>query len=429
MATVIVDRVTFGQSAIRYILAVGSDPASDGLAAGLGSKAELEDGSAEWRKTGALDTDWVRVDVLEHEASASAHTPANVGATSASKMVVGAQPGGILDLAGVTSVDITAEAAWNFSNVPGVEGHGEVAGIPVLLEVTSDGTRGAYNTVAGRVTLETLEDEGTYDGVVLSYATLSLVQGVTDPDKPRVIFTIITTPARDTTGPYTLRFFEGNFDSEGDPYTPIALTGWHFFFTLVLAELSEISRDFVIGPFFGIERLAKPLAVASGNAGLLSGTDKAKLDALEESRASITMSGNSTDFALTTLNQWYQVATFDSDAYSAGSFVADQANDRITIGSGFNGVVEVDIHASAGVNATNQDIEIGWSQDGGSTIVTPVLSRRYANASDIGNSSMVSAAPVDASGGDIQITIWARNTTIGGNKLTVQEMSVSARNV
>jgi len=83
MATVIVDRVTFGQSAIRYILAVGSDPASDGLAAGLGSKAELEDGSAEWRKTGALDTDWVRVDVLEHEASASAHTPANVGAATA----------------------------------------------------------------------------------------------------------------------------------------------------------------------------------------------------------------------------------------------------------------------------------------------------------------------------------------------------------
>jgi len=99
MATVIVDRVTFGQSAIRYILAAGSDPASDGLAAGLGSKAELEDGSAEWRKTGAFDTDWVRVDVLEHEASASAHTPAEVGsdpsgtgATAAANAVAGQNP-------------------------------------------------------------------------------------------------------------------------------------------------------------------------------------------------------------------------------------------------------------------------------------------------------------------------------------------------
>jgi hypothetical protein len=139
------------------------------------------------------------------------------------------------------------------------------------------------------------------------------------------------------------------------------------------------------------------------------------------------MTGNSTGLDLTNVNDWYQIVTFATNDYDAGDFTADQANDRITVASGFNGVVEVAIHLCGSINATGQVVEVSWSDDGGSTIKTPKLVRKYSNATDVGASAMTIPATVDASGGAKQITFWARNITTGDDTLTIQEMAVAAR--
>ncbi len=58
-----VHQEAYGQSAEKHI--VDADPSSSGVAAPIGSIANLDTGLGEWLKTGVGDTDWSRTDTIE----------------------------------------------------------------------------------------------------------------------------------------------------------------------------------------------------------------------------------------------------------------------------------------------------------------------------------------------------------------------------
>jgi len=255
------------------ILIVDADP-SGATSALVGAVAYMDDGTASYRNIDGA-TAWSRQDVR--------------GLAVGIKVSGGSQ--GPFVFAGGTTLDVTADPGFDFTTTPGVAGHEDVEGIPVMLEVAVDGQRGCWNTVAGRPTPETYDDDVAYAGMIIAAATLSIVQGDLAPTLPTGAFCVITTPARDTTGPYTLRFLQGSF--EDDPIPTLALTGVHLVFQPQLSSLEHEPRDFELGCCFGLARLARPVAVAGGNAGLMTGADKTKIDAIPDAySASVAGSSN-----------------------------------------------------------------------------------------------------------------------------------------
>ncbi len=174
---------------------------------------------------------------------------------------------GSVSPAGVSFLDISSAPQWGFGADPGVIGSGGDTGIPVLLESVGDGVRGNWNTTAGRPSTETAGDESLYQMLVIDGTTSQLVRDDTDPDYPRPIFAVVTTAARDTTGPYTIRFLSGDFASPSVE----ALTGTFSIYGNYLTILGDVGRSLVSDPVMSGFRFTEPLLVGDSGSGGVAG--------------------------------------------------------------------------------------------------------------------------------------------------------------
>lgn len=160
---------------------------------------------------------------------------------------------------------VTTDAAWGFNSAAGIVASASAEGYPVLLENVS-GAAGAhhFNTTAGTPNAES--DDPLYKANVYGADGEEIVDG--DGNRVWGVFTAV---ARDTTGPYKLRFFSGPFGNSAVPYT---LSQIYFLAYPKVVKLSNLDR----GAFRGDSvKLSK---TAAGVLGGSIGTDELENDSV-----------------------------------------------------------------------------------------------------------------------------------------------------
>ena len=160
---------------------------------------------------------------------------------------------------------VTADGEFGpFSGTPGVIGDGTVVGIPVLLEAAGGVAADEFNTTSGRVA--PASNRGAYKSHLTDTNGDELLDSSGAP-----IWGVITAAVRNTTGPYTLRFFVGEWGSGTETAEVLAST-----YILIYpsgVELRSINYESLRTAFTNVS--AEAAGIAAGQIGTTQLADNA----------------------------------------------------------------------------------------------------------------------------------------------------------
>lgn len=152
--------------------------------------------------------------------------------------------------AATTSV-VTTDAEWAFNTTAGIDGNGSTLGYPVLLEVAGGTGNGDYNTTTSKPA--PASDPAIYRLQVLDTSGNELLDSA-----GAEVWAVISAGVRNTTGPYTLRFYSGEYGSGSE--APVTVNSAFKLLYPQLTDLSAMTRAGLRKSFVAVSGQAAGLA-------------------------------------------------------------------------------------------------------------------------------------------------------------------------